>query len=121
MDARLFFAAIAAAGLVGLDAIFTATTVPIEGRYSKASLDEICAAVGGKGYGSVGKAYGCSKESITVECRNDGACNGYVYFRREADIPAAGDPLALLGRKSERGSQESMMEAPGSQRLTSDF
>jgi hypothetical protein len=96
MDARLFIAAIAAAGLVGLDAMFTATTVPIEGSYSRASLDEICAAAGGKGYGSAGKAYGCSKESTTVECRNDGSCKGYVYFRRESDIPATGDPLALL-------------------------
>jgi hypothetical protein len=96
MDKRLFIAAIAAASLVGLDAIFTATTVPIAGRYSKASLDDICAASGGRGYGSADKAYGCSRRNVTVECRNDGTCKGYVYFRLASEIPAAGDPAALL-------------------------
>jgi len=103
MDARLVIAAIAAASLVGVNATFTATTVPIEGRYSKASLHDICAAAGGKDYGSADKAYGCSKNHVTVECRNDGSCKGYVYFRRESDISATGDPLALLQPTSASG------------------
>jgi len=115
MDMRLVIAAIAATGLVGLDAIFTATTVPIEGRYSEASLEEICAAAGGKVYGSTGKAYGCSKPHVTVECRDDGSCKGYVYFRRESDIPASGDPMALLepGIRNQVSDVRSEMQADG--------
>ncbi|HEV8389820.1 MAG TPA: hypothetical protein VGQ35_08250 [Dongiaceae bacterium] len=100
MKIHLFIAAIAALSLAALAVTFAATIVPIQGRYSKTGLDGICAVAGGKSYGSTNKAYGCSKGTVTVECRKDGACTGYVYFQIVADGPMTSDPAALLQHSS---------------------
>jgi hypothetical protein len=94
------FIGIAALSLAALVATFATATVPIEGHHSRVGLEGICDAIGGKSYGSVGKAYGCSKGTVTVECLRDDACTGYVYFRMASARPSTGDPAVLLRHRS---------------------
>lgn len=89
--------------MAALAATFSTVTVPIQGGHSRVDLEGICDAVGGKSYGAAGKAYGCSKGTVTVECLRDGSCKGYVYFRIASARPNAGDPAALLQRRSAPG------------------
>ena len=100
MKIHFFIATIAALSLAALVATFATTTVPIQGKHSRADLKGICDAVGGKSYGSTGKAYGCSKGTVTVECLRDDSCKGYVYFRNASARPNTRDPAALLQHRT---------------------
>ena len=93
-------AMIAAMSVTALAAAFATTTVPIESNHSRADLESICDAVDGKSYGSAGKAYGCSRGTVTVECLRDGSCTGYVYFRMASSGPSTNDAAALLQHRS---------------------
>ncbi|MEZ5832054.1 MAG: hypothetical protein R3D05_12825 [Dongiaceae bacterium] len=111
MKMPLFITAIAALSLAALAVIFAADTVPIQGNYSKSRLDDICADAGGKSYGDGDKAYGCSRENVTVECWRDGSCKGYVYFQIAASRSRIADPAALLMQSPT--AKEVATSAPG--------
>lgn len=100
MKIRFFIATIAALSLAALAATFATTTVAIEGSHSRVDLAAVCDAVGGKFYGSAGKAYGCSKGTVTVECLRDSSCKGYVYFRMASARRSASDPATLLQHRT---------------------
>jgi hypothetical protein len=100
MKIRFFIATIAALSLAALVATFATTTVAIQGSHSRVDLAGICDASGGRFYGSAGKAYGCSKGTVTVECLRDGACKGYVYFRMAFAPRNTSDPATLLQHRT---------------------
>lgn len=95
-----FVAATAALSVAALVATFATATVTIQGNHSRVDLEGICDAVDGKSYGSAGKAYGCSRGTVTVECVRDDSCKGYMYFRIASARPNANDPAALLQHRS---------------------